>query len=170
MITWAVSNRDPRRGVSFKAASRSTIPAVIAPSVTSLRLTDGNPQQVQVRPTGLGTAILSLDKLSNGAVPAAGGQIVFNVTEPDLYIPNITLGRDLQAPLQVKLADRLPPPATDITLNIFTDSPYWVALSNNAAVDGSTTGQSIPVVIPAGQRLSRRFYAQASRTNGASNL
>jgi len=143
---------------------------VIASSAASLRFTDGNQQQIQVRPIGAGTAILSLDKLPNGVVPAAGGQIVFNVTEPDLYVPNITLGRDLQAPLQVKLADRLSPPATDVTLTIYTDYSFYVALSNDPAVAGSTTGQSISVILPAGQRLSRPFYVQAMGQSISSGL
>jgi hypothetical protein len=169
-LTLAGSYQGPRPGVDFTVGIRSSDTAVMSPTVTSLRFTDGNQQQIQVRPIGAGTAILSLDKLPNGVVPAAGGQIVFNVTEPDLYVPNISLGRDLQAPLQVKLADRLSPPATDVTLTIYTDYSFYVALSNDPAVAGNTSSQSISVVLPAGQRLSRPFYVQASGQNISSGL
>ena len=101
---------------------------------------------------GIGTAIVSLGKLPNGATPVTGTQIVVNVTEPDLSIADMTIGRDLQAPMQVRLANRLPVPATDVTLTMSAD--FFVGLSNDPATTPNQGG-SITVVIPAGQRVSQ---------------
>ncbi len=169
-LTFAGGNQPPRPGVDFTVGIHSSDNSVIAPSVTSLHFTDGNAQSFQVRPVGVGTAILSVDKLPNGVAPSTGSQIVFTVAEPDLFLPNFTLGRDLQAPVQVKLASRLPAPATDVILTVSTDYTFLATLSNDPAVAGSSANQSISVILPAGQHLSRPFYVQGAGTNNASGL
>jgi hypothetical protein len=93
-------------------------------------------------------------------MPSSGSQIVFTVAEPDLFIPNFSLGRDLQVPVQVTLGSRLPTPTSDVTINV---SQFGgVNLSNDPTL--FSFNQTIPVVIPAGQRASRPFYVQGSFT------
>jgi hypothetical protein len=119
---------------------------------------DSQQQTVQVRPTGPGTAILSLGALPGGVMPGSSSQIVFNVAEPDLFIPNFSVGRDLQVPVQVTLGSRLPTPTSDVTINVSEFGS--INLSTDPALFNGS--QTIPVVIPAGQRVSRPFYVQGA--------
>jgi hypothetical protein len=157
----------PRLGANLSISVTSSDPKVLAVNTPTLQFPVDPQQQQQtalVQPAGVGTAILSLGPLPGGVMPASGSQIVFTVAEPDLFIPNFSLGRDLQVPLQVTLGSRLPTPTSDVTINV---SQFGgVNLSNDPTL--FSFNQTIPVVIPAGQRASRPFYAQGSFTGPTS--
>src|SRR5262249_587474 len=112
------SGQQARPGANLTSIVSSSDPGVIAPSVSTLSFADRPDQQLQVRPAGIGTAVLSLGALPGGTLPASGAQIAYTVAEPDLSVPDMTIGRDLQATVQVRLASRLPAPASDLVLTV----------------------------------------------------
>jgi hypothetical protein len=154
-----VGQQIPRPGANLSIAVTSSDPKVLIVDTPTLKFpVDSQQQTVQVRPTGPGTAILSLGALPGGVMPGSSSQIVFNVAEPDLFIPNFSVGRDLQVPVQVTLGSRLPTPTSDVTINVSEFGS--INLSTDPALFNGS--QTIPVVIPAGQRVSRPFYVQGA--------
>jgi hypothetical protein len=160
------NNPSARPGANLTAAVTTSDQNVIAPSVSVLNFADNPVQNFQVRPVGLGTAVLSIGRLPGGTAAATGAQIAYTVAEPDLFILDITIGRDLQAPLQVRLASRLPAPAADLTLNVGSGDFNMGVSSDGTPVPYPTP---IQVVIPAGQHLSKPFLVQGLAV-GASRL
>jgi hypothetical protein len=157
----------PRPGANPSIPVTTSDPKVLAVNTPTVQFSS-DPQQpatVVVQPIGAGTAILSLGPLPGGLMPASGGQIVFNVAEPDLFVPSFSVGRDLQVPVQVTLGSRLPTPSSDSTVNVTEFGN--VNLSNDPA--SFSFSQTIPVIIPAGQRISQPFYVQGSFA-GTTNL
>jgi hypothetical protein len=154
-----------RPGVSFSLPVTVSDSKILAVTPASLQFSADARPTVDVRPLTIGTAIVSLGLPPSGATPASGRQVVFNVTEPDLFIPNFSLGIDLQVPVQVTLAGRLPAPSSDVTVNVSSSFP--IAISNNPASPG---GYFISVVIPAGQHLSKPFYVQGLSATGTGSL
>jgi len=148
----------PRPGANLTATIASSNPNVVTLDQSKLTFTGTNSINVRVQPAGPGSALVTLGPLPGGPTASTGTEIVYNVAEPDLAVPNLTIGRDLQAVVQLRLASRIPAPANDPTLNIETNALYTVGLSADPAVAGTT--QTISVVIPAGQHLSTSFYVQ----------
>ncbi|HLH17424.1 MAG TPA: hypothetical protein VKX45_09405 [Bryobacteraceae bacterium] len=109
-------------------------------------------------PVGTGTAVLSLTPPAGAPAAASGAQILYTVTEPDLYLPNVNIGVNFQAPLQVRLASRIPAPPTDLTLTIMGD--FGISISNGGTL--VSYPNTIQVVIPAGQHLSKPFSVQGT--------
>jgi hypothetical protein len=147
-----------RPGANLNTAVTVSDKNVIAADASVLNFGANASATLRVRPVGLGTATLSLGPGAGGTLPASGGQLVYTVSEPDLYVPDVTIGLYLQAPLQVKMASRIPAPASDLTLNVMVG--FGVSLNNGGTL--VTYPTSIPVVIPAGQHISRPFYVQGT--------
>jgi hypothetical protein len=147
------STGSARPGANLSTTVTVSDKNVIAADASVLNFGTGASATLHVRPVGLGTATLSLGPGAGGTLPASGGRIVYTVLEPDLYVPDVTIGLYLQAPLQVKLAGRIPAPTSDLTVNVMAG--FGVALNNGGTL--VTYPSSIPVVIPAGQHISRPF-------------
>jgi hypothetical protein len=157
----------PRPGANLTVAATSSDPAVVAvttPTITFDVPDPSKPQSfaVSLQPVGVGTAIVSLGQLPGGGTPATGGQLVFNVVEPSFMLPSFTLGRDLQAPAQLKLGSSVPTPASNLTVSVNANYPLSVSSSPTA-----NTGYFLNLTIPAGQRTTPVFYVQASQTGSA---
>ena len=157
-----------RPGANLAVTLTSSNPQVLALDTPSVQFTSPDPSvppvvNASVRPAGIGTAILSLGLLPGGGIPASGGQLVVNVAEPNLFIPAFTLGRDLQAPVQIKLSSALPAPAADTVITVY--SSYPMGLSSGPSGAGQF---SLPVILPAGQHVSAPFYVQGFQTGTAS--
>jgi hypothetical protein len=82
---------------------------------------------------------------------------VVNVAEPDLFIPEFTLGAGLEVPVQIKLGSSVPTPTADMAVTVEGDYP--IAVASNPT---STSLSYLSVTVPAGQRLSQAFVLQGS--------
>jgi hypothetical protein len=158
----------PRPGASLSVTLTSSDQTVVAVDTPSLQFNASDPSVAQfvtamVRPVGVGTAVLSLGLLAGGGTPASGGQLLVNVTEPALSIPAFALGRDLEAPMQVKIGSSLPTPTSPTTITV--NGSYPIGVSNTASGPAQF---SIMVTFDAGQRLSEPFYVQGLGTGTAS--
>lgn len=147
----------PRAGANLTATLASSDKTVLSATPSTLTFTGSGSMQVQVQPVGIGTAILTVGPLPGGATAAGGAQIAYTVAEPDLFVGDATVGRDLQVPLQLRLASRLPAPAAALTFTIEVYSSYMAEVASSPTAAGA---YSIPVTIPAGQHLSNPFYLQ----------
>jgi hypothetical protein len=109
--------------------------------------------------------VLSLGPLPGGVSPGTAGQLSYSVAEPDVYLADFTIGRDMQAPVQLKLGARVPTPTADLTLTVNPDSAFMVGSG------GKTTSYPFQatIVVPAGQRVSRPFAIEGTST-GAGTL
>jgi hypothetical protein len=150
-----------RPGASLSVAVTSSNPSVIAITTPTVQFSaqtqpNSNPDQTAgIQPVASGTAIVTLAALPGNPTPASQNQIVFTVAEPELSMPALTLGRDLQAPVQIKLGSTVSPPATDVAISVYAN--FGVQLGANP---GDTGVSSLSVTIPAGQRMSNPFYVQ----------
>ena len=118
---------------------------------------------VGIQPVAAGTAIVTLGPLPGNPAPSSGNQIVFNVTEAALSIVPFTLGRDLEAPVQLRLGSTVQNPVADVPITVYGGYPIAVALNS-----GDAGQNSIVATIPAGQRASKPFYVQGVSTGSAS--
>jgi hypothetical protein len=150
-----------RPGASLSVAVTSSDPTVIAITTPTVQFSAQPPangstgQTAGIQPVASGTAIVTLAALPGNPTPASQNQIVFTVAEPELSIPALTLGRDLQAPVQIKLGSTVSMPTTDVAISV--NANYGVQLGANP---GDTGQSSLSVTIPAGQRMSNPFYVQ----------
>jgi hypothetical protein len=156
------SAQAPWPGVNLAVTVTSSDPRVLSVSTPSIQFP--NQPVVDIKPVAIGTAILSLGLLPGGISPASGRQMVVNIAEPTMLLPDFTIGRDLAAPVQVSLGSSTPTPTTDLGVYL---QPFNVLLSNSAT-DPGTFG--ISITIPAGQRVSRPFYLQGRNSTGAATI
>lgn len=157
----------PRPGANLSVpitSSDTSVAVVPEPNVT---FTGTGTQAVTLNPVGIGTALVSLGLLPGGESPASGRQTVVNVVEPDISLPDFTLGYHLQVPVRLKLRGGLDTLSYDNSILVSTNDQYQAALSNSAAAAG---GARIAAVIRAGQRESESFYVQGRGQNGSAQL
>ncbi|MBI5085365.1 MAG: hypothetical protein HZB13_12300, partial [Acidobacteria bacterium] len=161
------SNETPRPGANLSVSVSSSDPAVAAVSPATLTFESNAAQLVELRPEGLGTALITLGPLPGGATLASGQQLVVNVLEPDISRPGFTLGYHLQVPIRLKLADRINVLPYGLNLIVSSSDQYQVRVSNSAATLGTN---QVVVTIPAGQRQSGPFYVQGAGQSGSAQL
>ncbi|HLK17412.1 MAG TPA: hypothetical protein VKT81_00610, partial [Bryobacteraceae bacterium] len=149
--------QSPRPGANLAATVTSSDPKVMAVTTPSVPIPIpqfGNSSPViGVQPVSQGTAIVTIS-LAGNPPPEYDNQILFDVTEPALTIPAITIGQDLQAPAQISLGSAIATPAADLKISVYGGTN---SLSNDPAAVGQG---SIQVIIPAGKRISNPFYVQ----------
>lgn len=83
---------------------------------------------MELRSIGIGTALISLGLLPDGVAPASNGQTVVNVVEPDLSLPDFTLGYQLQLPVRLKLSENLSTVTYDQTFAAASGDQYQAAV------------------------------------------
>ncbi|HLK17413.1 MAG TPA: hypothetical protein VKT81_00615 [Bryobacteraceae bacterium] len=110
----------------------------------------------EVQPVAAGTAVLSLGPLAGNPLPASGNHLVFNVTAPELSIPLVTLGSDLETPVQLTVASSAVNKSADMQIPITAQYPILLSLTPTDAGQNAIT-----VVVPAGHTSSKPFYVQA---------
>jgi hypothetical protein len=147
-----------RPGASRSVAVSTSDPKIMAVTTPTVEFTasQSNPL-VGLQPVAPGIAVVSLGALQGSPLPASGNQIVFNVIEPELSLPPITVGRDLEVPVQITLGGSVPTPTSDLVINVNVQFP--AQLGSNPGDPGQS---SISVTIPAGQRSSKTFYVQGT--------
>jgi len=158
--------QSPRPGANFSAAVTSSNPQIIAvttPTVQLAPVAQGAPApSAGVQPIAVGTAVVSLSALAGNPLPASENQIVFNVTQPELSVPAVTVGRDLAVPAQITLSSSAVNTSAETVLSVSVSSSAQLA-----ANPGDIGQNSISVTIPAGQAMSKPFYIQGLSTGPA---
>jgi hypothetical protein len=151
-------SESPRPGANISVAVTSSNPQVVAVTTPTVQIPVQQPNGplsfAGIQPLAAGSAVVTLGPLAGGPIPASGNQIVYTVSEPQLFIAPITLGVDLEVPVQIKLGSSAATPKADVSITISGNGPFQLA---NATGNGQP---SLTVTIPAGQRVSNTFYVQ----------
>ena len=165
-----MANQYPRPGVNLSVTVYSSNPGVIAVTSSLVQLTQppqptssANAGSIGIQPVAAGTATVTLGTLAGNPSPSSGNKLAFNVTEAPLSIAPVTLGVDLETPVQLKLGSSVPLPTSNLSIPV--SGGYPIALALHA---GDVGQNSIVATIPAGQRLSTPFYVQATSTGSGS--
>lgn len=120
---------------------------------------------VEFDPQAVGTSTVSLDAPPPApfSTPSNFQQITVTVAvpPPTITIADVTVGKDLQAPVSGALG--APAPAGNLSLTINSADPDKVLLSTTANVAGSA---SITLTIPGGSSTIPTFYVQALSATG----
>jgi hypothetical protein len=155
-----MSTQLPRPGANFSVPVSSSDTKVMAVTTPTVQIwaqqINGAQATAGLQPVGAGTAIITLGALAGNPAPASGNQAVFTVSEAELSIPAFTLGIDLEAQVQINLASSVAAPKVDTPITVSVNT-YHIALAANSRDPGKNT---LSVIIPAGQRVSKPFYVQ----------
>src|ERR1022692_717057 len=161
-------SQSPRPGFAPTVTVTSSNTSVVTVSTPSIQIPISDPNTgfksgtATIQPVAAGTAVITLSQ-PEGVTPASGGQEVFNVAQPSLFVPTFTLGQTLAAPVQIQLASSLPTPTSPVTISVTGNYP--LELASPAA--GNPTF-SLQATIPAGQRASQTFYVDGLSTGSGS--
>jgi hypothetical protein len=161
-------NQSPRPGAVPTVTVTSSNPSAVTVSTPSIQIPISDPANgfqygtATIQPVAAGTAVITLSE-PEGVTPASGGQEVFNVAQPSLFVPAFTLGQTLAAPVQIQLASSLPTPTSPVTISVTGNYPLEVA----STATGNPTF-SLQATIPAGQRASQTFYVDGLSTGSGS--
>jgi len=161
-----------RPGANLKIAVSSSDGKMVAVAPASLSSGDtelanvpsgvSSQQTLTLIPQGPGAAIVSLAPLPGGVTASAGRLMVVNVTDPDLVISPFSIGRNLAAPVQMRLGSNMPTPTSALSVNISANYPLGLQTAAGGLAVHSTTA-----TIPAGQRVSSQVWVQARATGSA---
>jgi hypothetical protein len=83
-----------------------------------------------IQAVAAGTATVTLGPIEGNPAASVGTEIIFNVTEAKLSILPFTLGRDLEAPVQLRLGSSVQVPTADVPITVYGYYPVTVALNS----------------------------------------
>jgi hypothetical protein len=118
----------------------------------------------EFRPSGAGSAIVSITAPAGFATPSTTRQILATVTVPGITLTLKPVGKDLQAPMTFHLA--APAPAGGAAVTITSADPSRVLLANSARLAGA---ESTTVNLTPGSS-DGTFYVQGLAASGVSQL
>ena len=157
----------PRPGVNLAVTVASSDPGVVSVDPQSIVFNVPDPANpprfaVTLKPLAVGNATVSIGQFPGGFSPVTAAQLAVKVTEPGALISPFTLGVDLQAPVQARVGNGNPTPASDLLVPVYASA---VVVSATPSASGS---YYLSATIPAGQRISTPFYVQATQPGSAS--
>ena len=156
-----------RPGTTLSVNVTASDNSVVTVNPSILQFTSANSlPQIQVQPLSAGTAIVSIGQLPGGVTPASGQQLVLNVSEPEIAIPDFSLGHDLEVPMVVTLSSHLPAPGADLPVNVCSYGLLGVASDPVT----NSLNQCVSTVVPAGQHVSKTFYVSTHFSTGTGSL
>jgi len=130
-------NQTLRPGVTASVAVTSDDANVGVITVSPVTLTSSAASATTAfTPRTAGTARISVNTPAGFSAPANYTQVTATVNAPGINVPNVTVGRDLQASVFISLAVTPPSP---VSVTVTSSNPGLVLLSTNPAAAGSSS-------------------------------
>jgi hypothetical protein len=115
-------------------------------------------------PLTIGSTVLNIGTPGGFNTPSNLQQLTANVTRADVYLNDLTIGKDLQSPSQVTLSVAAPAGGVEVTVTVADTGK--ALLSTDAVTAGIGTG-TLTFVIPEGGASTPEFYVQALAGSGS---